>query len=89
MIYTTNLPEKVVAPGTVPPLQLATSSNSNHGCVLAEVHLPPEKDFIWVVKHTRKRSRKANEKFCRDLKNIEWAPVVDTPGVYEEPPVLE
>ena len=76
-----NTPESVTESGVAPPLASGGGVDSDHRCVYGEMFFPPERNFTWVVKVVRKRSRKADEAF--------WKEVEEAVGVDKKAEALE
>ena len=66
LIYT-NVPHDIVDARTLPPLQANNGTFSNHRCVYAECDLGQNKNFEWVVKMARKRTKEREEAFAAEL----------------------
>ena len=88
-IMYTNIGAYIKEPRVLPPLASANGSESDHRCVTACATLPAQNSFQWVVKYTRKRSRRADEDFCRDLGTVDWAVVLEADGVDAKTRALE
>ena len=63
LIYT-NVPDDIVDARTLPPLQANNGVFSDQRCVYAECDLGQNKNFEWVVKMSRKRTKEREEAFA-------------------------
>ena len=88
-IVYTNVPGSVTESGVVPPLASDSGVSSNHRCVHGEIFMPPKRNFNWVVKMVRKRSRKADEASCREIRSLDWSEVEAAEGVDNKAEALE
>ena len=88
-IVYTNAGRFVEGAMVLPPLETGGGVRSDHRCVCASMRFPPQMKFQWVVKYTRRRSRRADEAFCRELGSLEWNAVIDATGVDNKVAALE
>ena len=88
IIYT-NAGKNVEGAMVLPPLETETGIRSDHRCVCASLRFPPQMQFQWVVKYTRRRSRRADEAFCRELGSLEWNDLLEAAGVDSKVAALE
>ena len=61
---------------TLPPLQSAAGSDSDHKCVYTALSLPPTRSFRWVCHWRRTRNKEREAAFASDLKNHDWTSMV-------------
>ena len=85
----TNFGEHVQESKVVPPLQAKNGTVSDHKCVYIRAVFPPVKQFEWVVKYTHRRSKKADEAFCREMASADWSSVREAVGVNAKAEALE
>ena len=88
VIYT-NVNDLILESQLLPPLRAKSGILSDHQCIYAAAEFPAAKSFKWEVKFTRKRSRKADEDFCRDIGAVDWSVVRNAEGVDAKVSTLE
>ena len=77
----TNVGDKVVEKLVLPPLQTVAGRVSNHRCIYAAFELPNPREYTWVVKYRRARTKKAEENFARDLGEWDWRELIEAADV--------
>lgn len=88
-IMYTNAPTQIADLSVLPPLCSTGGVDSNHKCVYATLNSEPARNFVWEVRYTRKRSRRADGEFCRELGNADWSGVELAVGVHAKTDELE
>lgn len=54
-----NFGGNVIDKAIVPPLQTPAGASSDHGCIFFKAHFPPERQYHWTVRWSRKRLEQA------------------------------
>ena len=88
VVYT-NFGGQVRESEVVPALQAENGTASDHRCVFIRAAFPPTKPFEWVVKYTHRRSKRADEAFCRNMASADWSSVREAVGVDAKAEALE
>ena len=65
----------------LPPLDTPTGTRSDHRCVYVRSEFPPARNFTWVVKLRRTRTRAAEEAFAADLRSWDWSALEESASV--------
>ena len=88
LVYT-NEAGRCVEANVLPPLDTATGVMSDHRCVFVKCEFPKARNYTWVAKFRRTRTKDSEEAFAQSLKEWDWRGLSRSTSVDEMAKLLE
>ena len=76
-----NVTDRTVEKSVLPPLDAEHGGVSDHSCVFVKDRFPKARDFTWVAKVRRTRTRATEDAFAKDLRDWDWTDLSGAPTV--------